>query len=90
MTIDQLPPDGTKVLFRSNVPNPARQTLNESVCTILSREELSPESLVYQKYTDHIAVEIRFPYHCEDSRHNGGVTWADLNEIHLIALPHDT
>ncbi len=82
MKIDQLPIDGTRIWFRSD--HPSRQPLNNSFCTILSRKKLNLASGAYAFYTSHMAVEIQFPYQFEDSRHNGNITWADLNEIHLI------
>jgi hypothetical protein len=84
MKKDELPADGTNVLFRSDSDNPNRRSLNDSVCTIVSRKELRPDSPAYHGYTQHVAVEIRFPYSVDDPRHNGGITWTDLSELHLI------
>mgnify|MGYP007122136334 CR=1 FL=1 len=84
MTIDELPAEGGKVLFRSDFPNPNRQSLNGAICTVISHKKLTSQSVAYNDYADHVAVEIRFPYTSEDSRHNGGITWASLDEIHLL------
>ncbi|MDD5165672.1 MAG: hypothetical protein PHG25_04045 [Candidatus Pacebacteria bacterium] len=84
MTKNELPSDGEKVYFLSASANPHRKKLNDCVCTILSRKELPESSLVYWDYSEHIAVEVKLPYHFDDDRHNGGTTWVDLSEIHVI------
>jgi len=84
MKREKLPADDDEVWFYSESPNPHRRTLNNSICTIISRKELPVNHPAYNNYTEHIAVKIRFPYKFDDSRHNGAKSWADLNEIHLI------
>lgn len=84
MTKEELPPKGTRVLFRSNSPIPARAAFDGAICTILAREEISLDSPAYGCYTDNIGVHVRFPYIFQEPKYNGDQTWVDLKEIHLI------